>query len=105
MSESRDAVVAAPGVLVQRLPDQESVFLNLTTEEYFALDPVGTVMWEELTETGSTTLAVARLLERFDVDEETLRRDLAMLVATLCERGLLLVGDDALAQASPPPTE
>lgn len=96
------AVAAAPDVLVQCLPDGESVFLNLVTEEYFALDPVGTAMWTELTGAGSTGPAMRGLLDRFDVDEETLARDLSTLVATLSDRGLLLVGDDALAEARAP---
>jgi hypothetical protein len=87
--------VAVPDdVLVQRLPDDESVFLNLETEEYYGLDATGTAMWSVLVDTGRTDLALIRLLEEFDIDEETLGRDLDAFVQQLASRGLLRVGDD-----------
>ena len=100
--DSRDSlpVAEAPDVLVQRLMDNESVFLNLATEEYYGLDPVGTEMWAALIETRRTDLAFERLLETFDTDEGTLTRDFEEFVEQLTERGLLLVGEDALAAGS-----
>ena len=100
-SEARQ-VSQAPDVLVQRLMDEELVFLNLETEEYHGLDAVGTQMWDALVETGRTDLARKRLLETFDIDGETLTRDLEALVNQLSERGLLLVGDDAVGTTSSP---
>lgn len=81
-------------VLVQTLPDGESVFLHLATEEYFALDVAGTAMWRALTETGRTDLALERLLTEFEVDEETLGRDLDAFVTDLSAKGLLRPGAD-----------
>lgn len=81
-------------VLVQRLSDDESVFLNLATEEYFGLDAVGTAMWDALVGSGTVDAALVRLEERFDVDSEVLARDLETLVAKLTERGLLRLGTD-----------
>lgn len=92
-------------VLVQRLADDESVFLNLATEEYFGLDPNGTAMWDALTRSGSTDLALAQLLDRFDIDAETLRRDLDAFVQQLAAKGLLRVGDDATSEAPPAPAD
>ena len=91
------AVRAAPDVLEQHLSDDETIFLNLETEKYFGLDATGTAMWTALIETGDTDRALLRLLEEFDVDEDTLRRDLEELVARLAGQGLLLVGSDALS--------
>ena len=93
-------VAQAPDVLVQHLVDDESVFLNLATEEYYGLDPVGTQMWSALIETGRTDLAFDRLIATFDIDAETLNRDLEEFVQRLTERGLLLVGDDVVGATS-----
>jgi hypothetical protein len=88
-------------VLVQRLPDDESVFLNLATEQYFGLDPTGTAMWVALTETGSVAGALERLVAEFDADRAVLSRDLAALVERLVSRGLIEVaaGPTALPEA------
>ena len=89
-SQPRQGRVIVPDdVLMQRLPDDESVFLNLATEQYYGLDPTGTAMWAALTETGSVEAALDRLLGEFDVDREVLSRDLDALVERLVGRGLI----------------
>ncbi len=80
-------------VLVQHLPDDESVFLDLESERYFGLDGTGTAMWKALMETNSVDEAVDRLLREFEVDPETLRHDLTHLIGELSQRGLLRVDE------------
>jgi hypothetical protein len=87
-------VALPPDVLVQRLPEDELVLLDLVSEEYFGLDVTGTAMWLALTETGDVDRARERLLHEFDVDPEVLRRDLDTFITRLSGRGLLRVGDD-----------
>jgi hypothetical protein len=97
------AVVEVPDeVLVQRLPDDESVFLNLATEEYYGLDASGTAMWDALTETGRTELAFDRLLSEFDIDAETLGRDLDAFVRQLAGSGLLRLREDPSGPSASP---
>jgi hypothetical protein len=86
-------------VLVQHLPDDESVFLHLESERYFGLDSTGTAMWKALMETGTTQGAVEHLLEEFDVAPETLVRDLDQLVDDLYDRDLLSVEPDTVGTA------
>lgn len=83
------AFAVPPNILLQQLPDQTIIFLDLDTEEYFGLDEVGTRMYEALLAEGSTGAARSVLLDEYDVDEQTLRRDLDAFVAQLLERGLL----------------
>jgi hypothetical protein len=90
----RGAVRQPPDVLVQQLPEDELVLLDLVNEEYFGLDTTGTAMWLALTETGDVDGALDRLLGEFDVDREVLRDDLDAFVTRLCDRGLLRVGDE-----------
>jgi hypothetical protein len=85
-----------PDVLVQRLPEDELVLLDLVSEEYFGLDTIGTSMWLALTETGDVDRARQRLLDEFDVEPEVLQRDLDAFITRLSGRGLLRVGDDTL---------
>jgi hypothetical protein len=83
----------APDVLVQEL-EGEAVFLNLKSGRYFGLDGVGTRFWQTLTTTASVQAAHEALLAEYDVDEETLKRDLQELLDQLVAHGLVEVGGD-----------
>ena len=80
----------ATEVLVSRL-GEEIVMLDLTSERYFGLDAVGTAFWEVLATAPSAAAAVDTLSERYDVDRETLTRDVANMIAQLKEKGLVVV--------------
>lgn len=69
----------------------ESVILNVNTERYFGLDEVGTRMLSVLTESNSVQTAYEALLEEYEVENDTLRRDLADLIDRLLGQGLLEV--------------
>jgi len=77
----------SPNALVNTV-EQESVLLDLKSEQYFGLNETGTQMWAALAETGSVDGACARLLSQYDVDPAQLRKDVEALVAKLVERGL-----------------
>ena len=81
-----------PDVIFQIL-DGEAVLLPLKTEEYYTLDETGTRMWQLLVEHGEPEPVVSQMLEEFEVDEVTVRRDLAHLIGELREEGLLDVGE------------
>ena len=66
------------------------MLLNLGTERYFSLDPVGARIWKLLSETRSIDATVGGLLAEFEVDEATLRRDVEELVRKLVAKGLLI---------------
>ena len=78
----------ATEVLVSRL-GEEIVMLDLTSERYFGLDSVGAAFWEALATAPSAVAAVDTLLERYDVDRETLAHDVANMIAQLKEKGLV----------------
>lgn len=77
-----------PDTLVSVI-DDECVILNLTTERYFGLDPVGTHMWTALTQSESVQAAFESLLSAYNVDAERLRQDLSRLIEQLVERRLV----------------
>ena len=91
------SVTISPDVLFQEL-NGEAVLLDLKTELYYGLDDIGTRMWQLLESNGQVEAACARLLQEYEVDETTLKQDLAELIDMLAEAGLILVqpaGDDA----------
>ena len=70
--------------------DRESVLLNMKTELYFGLDPVGTRIWKLLTETHSVEATVMTLRAEYEVDEAKLRQDVLALADRLTAKGLLI---------------
>lgn len=80
-----------PDVLFQALGD-EGVLLNLQNSRYYGLNAVGTRMWQLLQEHGSLEPVVAQMVDEYEIDEETLRRDLEDLVSQLVAQGILTVG-------------
>ena len=85
-----DRVRVPDDVLISNLQD-ESVFLNLDSEQYFGLDNVGTRMFSVLTTSDSIEAAYESLAEEYDVDREVLREDLIVLVEQLLKQGLVIV--------------
>ena len=82
---------AAPAHVLVRLLDQESVLLNLETEQYFGLDETGTSMWQLVTASPNIDAAYQELLTEYDVQPELLRENLTELLGHLVEHGLLQV--------------
>jgi hypothetical protein len=83
------SVAASADVLKQELPDEETIFLNLKTESYFGLDPVGTKMYRALVDSPTVGAAYDRLAAQFDVDAARLRSDLRAFVRRLIDQGLI----------------
>ena len=81
----------APTHVLVRLLDQESVLLNLETEQYFGLDETGTRMWQLVTTSPNIDAAYQELLAEYDVQPEMLRENLSELLGHLVEHGLLQV--------------
>lgn len=89
MSDSRPVEFSvSPDVLFREL-EGESVLLDLATEQYYVLDDVGTRMWQLLAQHGEVDAVVRHLVDEYDVLEDRLRGDLASLVASLVEAGLV----------------
>jgi hypothetical protein len=82
-------ITVSPDLMVQHLPDGESIFLHLKTEEYFALDEVATRIWSALATGRSIEETYRQLLDSYDVDADRLRQDLDEFVGELLERGFL----------------
>lgn len=77
-------------VLFQELQD-EAVLLNLKSGVYFGLDPVGTRIWQLLTERELLSEVAPAIVAEFDVAEDRCASDLLALVADLEQQGLVTV--------------
>jgi hypothetical protein len=81
-------VRVAPDVLF-RCVGEEGVLLNLNTEMYLGLNPVGTRMWLVLSSADSIQVAYDQLLLEFEVEPSELRDDLEAFIDQLLDQKLI----------------
>lgn len=76
--------------VVSREVGGEMVLLDLASGLYFGLDPVGSRVWEKLSE-GATSLTqlVDAIEAEFDAPRDRIESDLAQLLAELTEKHLV----------------
>lgn len=86
---SLTAQISIPKSVLVRVFQNESVLLNLDSECYHGIDDVGTRMWEAVTQSKTIQEAYDILLSEFDVDAETLKKDLTDFIEKLVQRGLV----------------
>ena len=67
----------------------EAVILDMATGQYFALDPVGSRIWDLLQHVCTPEYLCERLLDEYDVDPVICRQDVAALLRDLVDRGLV----------------
>jgi len=75
----------------------EAVLLDLRSQSYFGLDEVGTRIWQLLAEHGRREAALEALLLEFEVDRESLSRDIDEFLARLESAGLISVVKESSA--------
>ena len=85
-----DQVQRSSEVLVQEVGG-EAVLLDLASERYFGLDPVGTRIWQLLADAPSLAQVHTTLCGEFDAAPERIGEDLLALVGQLSEAGLVQV--------------
>ena len=86
------------------LIDGHRIILDLNTETYRVLDPVGSAMWSTLAGDVDWPEAKRSLLDRFEVAPDILDRDIANFAARCRTEGLLTRGEPPVPTAAIPDT-
>ena len=81
----------ADSVLSQEVSG-ETVLLDLHTEKYFGLDPVGTRVWQLLAERKRVGEILSALGIEFDAERDRLESDVMAFLGHLLEAGLIAPG-------------
>lgn len=89
------------GVAAQ-ITDGEAVLLDIESGEYFALNPVGSRIWELSDGTKSTAEIVSVICDEFDVAEEVATADVRDVLDEL-EKEKLVVGPGPTGSAAEQP--
>lgn len=81
-------VVAASEQVSTRL-DNETVLLELKKGTYYGLNAVGTVIWEMIQQPQSVEALYSAVLNQYNVEPETCKRDVLRLIEEMQVAGLL----------------
>jgi hypothetical protein len=87
------ARVTIPEKVIFKKVGEETVLLDFEAGVYYGLDPIGTRMWELLAEGQSLDEVVRCMTAEYEVDAETLTRDLGTLLGELASRGLVAIDE------------
>ncbi|HIE85858.1 MAG TPA: PqqD family protein [Pseudomonadales bacterium] len=77
------------GEVICQVLDDESVLLDLASENYLGLDEVGTRIWQLIDDGETMRSVVATMLDEYDTNEDTLVGDLDKFLNDLQAQGLI----------------
>lgn len=78
--------------VLSRTLEGEAVLLDLESGTYFGLNEIASEIWVMMAKGTTVATIITLVLETYDVDEATARRDLELLLNRLQARGLVDVG-------------
>jgi hypothetical protein len=87
-------VTLLPNVIFQQV-HEEAVLLDMTSEQYFALNELGMRTWQLLSEGMDFSKIIQQLLKEYEVDEVSLCNDISNWIHELAGLGLVQVTSDA----------
>ena len=71
--------------------DEEIILMSIEADSYFGLDAIATHIWELLSKQPATTNELVQILmEEYEVDEETCRKDVQTFVDDMSLRKLIV---------------
>lgn len=88
---SPETFVARKGDIVAAPMDDEIVTMNMATDSYNVINPVGTDIWHLLEKPMSIAAICAALQEDYDIDDETCLKDTCAFLEHLIEETLIVV--------------
>jgi hypothetical protein len=89
MNETAPVHVEIDESVLYQVIGNEVVLLDMTSQEYFALDSVGADIWKLLMEYHDVNVVVRKLAALYTTDEATVRTDIAEWLADLRTANLI----------------
>jgi hypothetical protein len=79
-----------PPTIIQRRMGNETLLINLNTNEVYSLNYTSTRFWELLSTNHSKSEIIRILMEEFDVSEETLQNEIDNLINQLQAKDFII---------------
>ena len=74
--------------------DEEVILMSFEADSYFGIDPVGSHIWELLSKQPATINELVQILvEEYEVDEQTCRKDVQTFIDDMYARKLIEQAD------------
>ncbi len=78
-----------PDHVIMKVIGDDAVILDLDAGKYYGLNEVGAKIWQLIQADSNLGIIQSTLASEFDVDEQTLKRDAAVLLKSLLEAKLI----------------
>jgi len=69
--------------IIWSIVDDEAVLLDTSSGHYFSLNPLATEIWKRLHRGDSINRIVATIADKYEVEEEVVKRDISELMGEL----------------------
>jgi len=86
-----DTKITIPDTLFLQTVDDEIILLDTNTQEYFALNEVGSIIWNILEEEKNLRKVHQIILDMYEIDEKQVESDILKFIESLKEKKLILV--------------
>jgi hypothetical protein len=83
-----DSKISIPDTVFLQEVDNETILLDINTQEYFSLDEVGGIFYRFLKEEPSLLIIVDELSQHFEKKKEDIQNDLFTFINSLSEKNL-----------------
>jgi hypothetical protein len=83
--------VTIPAQVMASQPDDELVILDLASNSYFGLNPVGATIWHFLSEGKTLAETCHAMVNKYDVAPDEIERDVVQLTNELVTKKLLQI--------------
>ena len=81
--------IIIPETLLLQKIDEDTILLDINTQEYFQINEVGTLIWEILSEKKELSEVKKEIATLYDIDEDQIEIDIFNFLEALNEKGLI----------------
>lgn len=94
MKITKATIIGQPDDLLSSKIDDEVIMLGIDSGKYFGLNSVGSHIWELIKEPHSIENLCSKLMDEFEVDEETCLKETIELIEELADNKLLKIENE-----------
>ncbi len=86
---SLETKITIPETLLLQKVDEETILLDINTQEYFSLNELGGIIWELLSKNNNLKEVKDELLVTYDINEKQIIDDILNFISALIKKGLI----------------